>query len=409
LTILFWLIACSFILVSLVILVPPIWRSNIVVADESPDQKNIKIARDRLAELKSNFSAGGLNQSQYDEQVAELELMLSDDLDIQTQHQDYSNQGRWLVYVLMLLIPVLAVSLYWQLGDYSAIGRSSEASVAEQAMPSQADIEKMVVGLADKLKAEPNNLQGWLMLGKSYKVLERYPEAAQALAHAVELASSDPDVMLTYAEALALENHGNWMGKPLEIVNATLQKQPEHLGALWFSAMANAQQGDKSTAVAHLRKLVALLPSDSQDKQQLQELITITENQSATNQPQKPESDHANAVALEINVTLTAELQTQVKPDATVFVYAQALAGPKMPLAIVRKQVKDLPFSVKLTDADSMSPAMKLSDFNQIKLLARISQSGNAMPKTGDLIGTINQVNLADKKPYVIEIKDVVK
>jgi len=106
---------------------------------------------------------------------------------------------------------------------------------------------------------------------------------------------------------------------------------------------------------------------------------------------------------------LAPELQKATSPGDTVFVYAQALSGPKMPLAIVRKQVSDLPLSVSLNDTMAMMPTMKLSNFSQVKLLARISKSGNAMSQPGDLIGSIDQVTLADKKNHAIVINGSVK
>jgi cytochrome c-type biogenesis protein CcmH len=102
-------------------------------------------------------------------------------------------------------------------------------------------------------------------------------------------------------------------------------------------------------------------------------------------------------------------LQGQAKPEDTVFIYAQAHSGPKMPLAIIRKQVKDLPLTVSLSDADAMMPAMKLSTFKAARLLARISNSGNAMPQPGDLIGTIEQVDIAASETHKITINGRLK
>jgi cytochrome c-type biogenesis protein CcmH len=186
--------------------------------------------------------------------------------------------------------------------------------------------------------------------------------------------------------------------------------EPNNLNGLWFAAMANAQHGDKKTAVGYLRKLEAVLPADSPDKQQIHELIVNSESAlaNATSAPAS-KSAASSGVSVAIQVSLAAELQADAKPDDTVFIYAQALSGPKMPLAIVRKQVKDLPLSASLSDAQSMLPNMKLSSFKQVRLLARISKSGNPMPQAGDLIGVIELANLADHKENKIIISDRVK
>ncbi|NOS72987.1 MAG: c-type cytochrome biogenesis protein CcmI [Methyloglobulus sp.] len=408
----FWLVASAMVLIALLIILPPLWRKPDNKAADDLDQRNIKIARDRLAELQANKESGGLSQAQYDEQVAELELALSDDLELINPTINTHSQGRWLVYVLVAAIPFLSASLYWKLGDYQAIGRVDEptqASQTDSAMPSPEVINKMVAGLAEKLKAKPDNLEGWVMLGRSYKMLERYPESSDAFAHAYQLAGDKADVMLSYAEVLALSKNGDWAGTPKELVMKVLTKEPENLTGLWFAAMANAQQGDKKSAVGFLRKLEALLPADAPDKQQIRDIIANTEGQPSPVQGKVEQSTETSDISLTVQVSLANELQSSVKPEDTVFIYAQAITGPKMPLAIIRKQARELPLSVNLTDADSMLPNMKLSSFKQVRLLARISKFGNAMPQPGDLIGLIEQADLADRNPYKIVINDRVK
>lgn len=405
------------VIIALLIVLPPLWRTpkNAVVDDL--DQRNIVIARDRLSELKANRAAGGLSQTQYDEQVAELELALSDDLDIRKPAVNGQNEGRWLVYVLALAIPLLSATMYWTLGDYEAIDRVNDPDQTAQSdqnnagMPSPEAINQMVVKLAEKLKKEPGNIEGWMMLGRSYKVLERYQESADAFAHAYQLAGEQAEVMLPYAEVLALADKGNWSGLPKELVFKVLAKEPENPTGLWFAAMLNAQQGDKKTALTYLRKLEGVLPADSPDYKQIHEIIVNTEggieNPTAAGASEKSASTAPETVAaVAVQVSLADELKSEAQPGDTVFVYAQALSGPKMPLAIVRKKVGDLPLSVSLSDADSMMPNMKLSNFKEVRLLARISKSGTAMPQSGDLIGTDEQVSLADRKDHKIIIKD---
>jgi cytochrome c-type biogenesis protein CcmH len=406
----FWLAAVVMTLMAFLIVLPPLWRKRDNTAVDDLDQRNVRIARERLTELKANKASGGISEAQYDEQVIELEQALSDDLEISNSSNKSDSQGRWLVYVLVIAIPCLSAALYLKLGNYQAISHSNELNQASSDAPSPEAINKMVTGLAKKLKAEPNNLEGWLMLGRSYKELQRYPEAIDALAHAYQLSGEKAEVMLPYAEALMLTNDGNWAGKPQELLNKALAIEPKSLNGLWLSALASAQQGDKKGAIEFLRKLEAVLPAESADKQQIHELIANTEVELTNTSPVTAAQSTASArVSVDIKVSLAADLQTDAKPEDTVFIYAQALSGPKMPLAIIRKQVKELPLSVSLTDAESMIPNMKLSNFKQIRLLARISKSGNAMPQTGDLIGVIEQANLADRKEIKIVINGRVK
>ena len=421
----FWLLASTMVLIALLIILPPLLRKQAVMPNDDLDQRNINIARERLAELKVNLAAGGISQNQYDEQVAELELALSDDLKfadqipIDSTQANKQNQGRWLAYVLLIAVPASATSLYWVLGDYQAIARVNDpAQVAQNPqtdqananMPSPDAINKMVAKLADKLKTEPNNLEGWLMLGRSYKVLKRLPEAVDAFAHAYQLAGDKPDVLLHYAEVLALANNGDWSGKPKELVLEVLSLEPKNPGGLWFAAMAYAQQGDKKTAIKFLQNLESILPAYAPEKQEIRDIIANTEGQKGIPSPGQASKSAATAnISVTVQVSLADGFKDKIKPDETVFIYAQALSGPKMPLAIIKKQAKELPLTVSLTDADSMMPAMKLSNFKQVKLLARISKSGNAMPQTSDLIGVIEQANLSDQQPHKIVINGQVK
>jgi cytochrome c-type biogenesis protein CcmH len=406
----FWLAAIVMTLMAFLIVLPPLWRKRDNTVVDDLDQRNVRIARERLTELKANKASGGISEAQYNEQVIELEQALSDDLEISNSSNKSDSQGRWLVYVLVIAIPCLSAALYWKLGNYQSISHSNELNQASSDAPSSEAINKMVTGLAEKLKKEPKNLEGWLMLGRSYKKLQRIPEAVEAFAHAYQLAGEKVEVMLPYAEIIALSSDNNWAGKPLSLVMKALAIDPNNLNGLWFAAMANAQQGDKKTAVGYLRKLEAVLPAESPDKQQIRELIVNSESALANATPAPSSKSAASSgVSVAIQVSLAAELQADAKPDDTVFIYAQALSGPKMPLAIVRKRVKDLPLSVSLSDAQSMLPNMKLSNFKQVKLLARISKSGNPMPQTGDLIGVIEQANLADNKENKIIINDRVK
>jgi cytochrome c-type biogenesis protein CcmH len=416
LNIVFWLIAAIMILLALLIVLPPLWRKHDNAIDDDLDQRNIKIARDRLAELKANKAAGGISQAQFDEQVTELELALSDDLDLANTPAKAQIQGRWLTYVLLVVVPALSVTLYWVLGDYQAISyvndpsQSAQAGQDNPAMPSPEAINNMVAKLAEKLKTEPNNLEGWLMLGRSYKVLKRYPEATEAYARGYQLAGDKPDVMLPYAEVLALSKNGDWGGKSKELVTKALSVDPENLTGLWFAAMATAQQGDKLSAIGYLKKLEKALPADSPDKQQIHEIIANTERLSSQVSADKQNQPNEKiTTAVDVTVSLAKELQQYASPKDTVFIYAQALSGPKVPLAIVRKSVQELPVAVSLTDANSMMPSIKLSNFQQVRLLARISKAGSAMPQPGDLIGVIEQVDLADRQLYKIVINDRIK
>jgi cytochrome c-type biogenesis protein CcmH len=403
----FLIIAGCLVLIALAFVLPPLWRIYPVADSGMPDdqdQRNILIARQRLSELQEQRQTGALSQSQYDEQFAELEQALSDDLDILNHASVSKSQGHWMVYLVALLVPLLAGSLYLTLGNVQAISHSVEMASADPETPSVPDINLMIAGLAERLKADPNDAQGWLMLGRSYKYLEQYPQAVDAFANAYRLLGDQAEVMLLYAEAIAYGNNKNLTGKPAELITKALALEPENLNALWLGGMVKAQQNDSPAAIKMWRKLEALLPPGSEARHEMQTLLAKMGSPVSKGAGQSAQTSNKSTVSVDVDVSLAPALQKSVKPADTVFIYAQALSGPKMPIAIVRKQVADLPVTVNLNDTMAMMPEVKLSNFDKVKLLARISKSGNAMTQAGDLLGVIEQAELSAHSRHKIVI-----
>jgi cytochrome c-type biogenesis protein CcmH len=410
LNIVFFLIAAAFVLVAFAFVLPPLWRAR-ELRKADLDHRNIEIARSRLSELKGNLRAGGISQVQFDEQVAELELALNDDLAIESQVKAAHTHGRRMAYVVALAIPMLAGTLYFSLGRFDAVEHSAELAQAAPSIPTSADIEKMVAGLAEKMKANPDNAEGWLMLGKSYKYMEQFPKAADAFANAYRLMGDKPEVMLLYAEALAFAADKNLAGKPSELIFKALALEPENPNGLWLAGLAKVQQGDPKGAATLWRKLESLLPEGSEPRKEMQNIIAALpgEAQASASPPQTPPAAAVASKSVTVEVSLAPELKPSASPGDTLFIYAQALSGPKMPLAIVRKQVSDLPVKVTLDDSTAMMPAMKLSNFAEVKLLARISKSGQAVAQPEDLIGTVDNATLSGSSAYKIIINQRVK
>ena len=404
---LFLLIVSTLILLAFLFILPPFWRKpKVKIVDF--DQRNVEIAQHRLAELKENRLTGGLSQAQYDEQFSDLEQALSDDLDIVSREIQVTTQSKWIIYIVALGIPLLAGSLYFMLGNYQAVSHTAEMSVDPEATKFL-EINKMVLRLAEKMKAKPNDAQGWLILGRSYKALEQYPQAADAFANAYRLLGDQAEVMLLYADALAYVNNRNLAGKPSELVYKALALEPDNLNALWLGGMAKAQEGDAPAALKLWKKLEATLPPGSDSQQEIKNLLSSLAKDTSLGQVQKEPEAKVSNFTLSVQVSLAPKLQKATAAEDTVFIYAQALSGPKMPLAIVRKHVSDLPLVVSLNDSMAMMPNMKLSNFASVKLLARISKSGNAMTQPNDLIGIIEQVDLTDKSIHKIIINTLVK
>jgi cytochrome c-type biogenesis protein CcmH len=189
-------------------------------------------------------------------------------------------------------------------------------------------------------------------------------------------------------------------GQPYELVKKALAIQPFNQKALWLAGTASYQAQDYSTTLEYWKRLLQVFPKGSDNYQQMQR--NVAEVQQKLGLPVDMEAMTAarDASASGPKVTGVVKLDDSLAMDAsindTLFVFARAANGPRMPLAIVRKTVKDLPLEFTLDDSMAMNPAMKLSNFNEVVIGARISRSGNAMPQSGDMEGSFGPVKLGD-------------
>ncbi len=402
---LFWLVITLLIFIALVVVILPLWRKN-ELPEADIDQRNIEISRQRLAELKQQLQDGVLNQGQYDEQYQELALALNDDLESHVATAPVVSQGRWMIGLLVLFVPLFSLFLYFQLGETEALKKEQQQrQLRQQQQSARAQIVNMVSSLAKKLERNPNDSEGWVMLGRSYKYMKQYAQAAQAFSQAYQLRDNDVGVMLQYADALAMMKGGQLQGKPTVLIFQALQMSPENNTALWLAGMAKAETGEYSEALQYWQKLESLLPKDSKSHQELLGLIKTLKSRLG----ETASKQNITAKSIEVKVNIDPALLEQVKARDTVFIYAQALNGPRMPLAIIRKQAGELPLSVELNDSMAMTPAMKLSSFGQVKVIARISKTGNAMQQTGDLMGTAEISALQKQNMVTITINQQVK
>ena len=404
----YWLVVCVLLAIACFIIIPPLWKKREIKQAES-DQRNIKIARERADDLKQQLESASLTQAQFDEQYAELELNLGDDLDIAQSESKNTSQGRWVAPVILVFVPLLSVLTYLSLGEPDALIKAEIKQTQQSGNESQ-DINSVITGLAQRLKQNPDNAQDWVLLGRSFKYVEQYRLAANSFEKAYALLGDQPELMLQYADSLAMANGGKLTGKSTELIFKALDKEPENVTGLWLAGMAKAEMGDFSQAIRYWRKLETLLPPESDSYKEVQNLISTVQAQNGgakeVEKTAATTKDTEPAVSIDVQVSLKDGLKTRVGPGDTVFIYAKALTGPPMPLAIVRKQVSDLPLSVTLNDAMAMMPAMKLSNFKQVKVMARVSKSGTAMQQKGDFIGAVELQELAGNMSVVIVINE---
>jgi cytochrome c-type biogenesis protein CcmH len=400
--IIFSVVAALLVAAALLFIVPPLWRRRDQPGVQR-DRSNLEIYKDQMGELEADLANGILSQEQYEQGRTELERRLLEDVTPEANRaavSDDRGEGRGAAITVMLLIPLLAVFLYLIRGTPIALTPEKIPAAAQAGDgPAHAvtaeQIESMVQGLAARLEANPQDAQGWRMLGRSYVALGRYQEAIGALKRAVAMIPDDPDLLADYADALAMTNGQTLTGKPMEMVKRALQLDPNHEKSLWLAGTQAYNEGDYPAAVAYWERLLKRVSPGSQEAQQVQNIIAEARDLAAGKKPSTVAQAAAPAAAqVAGTVSLSPELAAKASPNDTLYVFAKAPQGPPMPLATFRAQVKDLPMKFNLDDSMAPTPMARLSDFPSVIVGARISKSGNPMPQSGDLQGMTEAVQL---------------
>lgn len=409
----FLLLALVLTLVVLAVLWRVLWQATRPVAQSQEREQvlsHVAVYREQLAELERELAQGSLDQAGFDLSHQELTQRLLEDApppqSSAAPTPATNKRPKLLLAGIAVLIPLMAFSAYFLVGTPMALDPqlSAQAHGDEQLTPER--LASMADQLAERLQNEPNNAEGWVMLGRIQRALARYDEADLALQKSLALARND-DVMIERAEVLAQKNNGNFKGEPWAIINTVLKVDPTHGNALLLAGSAAFSEGRFKEALAYWERVKASLPPASPDAAALAEAIDQARERLGM-PPLSPATNMANAPAsagvlttkpasdgterITGRVSIDPALAAQVSPQDIVFIYANAAEGPRMPLAIIRTTVDKLPYDFVLDDSLAMNPQMKLSQVTSVMVRARISKTGNAMPQPGDFGASVGPV-----------------
>lgn len=396
----------------------PLWRKNAQGNDVLRDAANLEILRDQSSEMSADLAHGLLNQESFEQGQRELQTRLLEEVKTIQPVVVQRNPAKILALVLAVLIPLASVLLYLKLG-------STRVFQPQQAEPTAAAggfgiirSETALQELEKKLEKSPDNPDGWLQLGRSYSELKRFGDATRAYAQLAKLVPNEAQVWTDYADAYAMDHGQTLLGEPTKFLEKALQLDGNNTTALALSGSAAMERGDYVAAITHWQKLVALLPPDYPDVQmirdgvkQAREFLALQKGGKEKLARLSPEAEPAKvntAQAITGKVSLSPGMSGKVAPTDTVFILARAAEGPKMPLAVLRKQVKDLPLEFSLDDSMAMQPQLKLSGFKQVIVVARISKSGTPMAQPGDVQGLSAAIKPGTKGLNIV-IDSVVK
>jgi cytochrome c-type biogenesis protein CcmH len=401
---LFWILCAVLLVIAMPFVVWPLWRKSVKSNDVLRDAANLEILRDQATELEADLSNRLLTQEAFEQGRRELQVRLLDEVKTTDVPAIVArNPSRVLAIVLAVLVPVFSVSLYFVIGHPKAMLPQEQHAANNDFGVIRSDVA--LQELEEKLAKKPENPDGWLVLARSYAELQRYADAVRAYGQLVKLVPNEAQIWTNYADAMAMNNNQSLLGEPAEFINKALQLEPENVTALALAGSSDMERGDYVAAITHWEKLISLLPPDYQDVQmikdgvkQAREFLSMQKGgrEKLAKMPAE-KSTASTASAITGRVSLSAELTAKTSPTDLVFILARAAEGPKMPLAVIRKQVKDLPLEFTLDDSMAMQPQMKLSGFDKVVVVARISKSGSPMAQPGDLEGSAGVVKPGTK------------
>jgi cytochrome c-type biogenesis protein CcmH len=389
----FVLLALLLTVLALLPVVLPLFRTARARGQER-EALNVALFQERRDELEQELGDDAISADQYEAARLELER----DLLLNTGNEGKTEQrpSRRLALVLGLAVPLLAGLLYVQLGatDFIDLPEATHAAADEPVVDT--DMATLTQQLADRLKREPKDAQGWILLGRSLTMQERYAEAGAAYEEGLKNVGDHPDLLTSYAEILAMQQ-GDMKGRPQQMVRRALELDPDAQGALWLAGIAAFQAEDYAAAIGHWKRLEAMLPPQGEAAGLVRD--NLAEARARSGEPQAL----AEAVPpLRLRISLAPALAAQAQPDQVLFILARPPEGG-MPIAAVRRQVRDLPLNIVLDESAQLTAGRSLADFAQVEVVARVSRSGSAGAVSGDLEGSA-VVDTRATAPVVIEI-----
>jgi cytochrome c-type biogenesis protein CcmH len=284
--ILFWFICGLFLVIALAFILPPLLQASdkaAVTNDLDRRETNVAIYRDQLSELENDLQNGIVSQQQYDQDREEIERRLLEDVKLveETNPPSPAPRKTGLVYLLAFGLSAVAVVFYLMVGELKGISPPPVTTPPMAGERSQEQIDASVAALSERLKANPSDGEGWVMLARSYASLEKFGEASGAYAKATELIPNNADLLADYAFASAMANGRQLEGLPVELVNKALKIDPENLKALQLAGNAAFQKKDYRKAVDYWERVLKKVPTGSEVAQSIQ--LRIDEAKSLDN------------------------------------------------------------------------------------------------------------------------------
>jgi len=296
---------------------------------------------------------------------------------------------------LSIMVLMSVVVLMLSAGLYVTVSKGAwsvpELATATAAQAIDADMQAQITAFEARVKANANDVDGWVQVGGAYTQVQQFPRATAAYQKAFDLsAGSNMDARAGLAESLILADTSKLNGRAVSLINEGLQQAPMHPKLLWYGGLLAMQSNDLKLARTRFQALMQLNPPEN--------LRALLAKQIDQINVQLGETSAGNVAAatgasgdehrIKVTVTLAAALKQKVTQPMTLFILARNPAQPGAPLAVERHQSSELPLSVELTNADAMLPSRTLASAQEVEVVARLSASGAPLEQSGDFVGT---------------------
>lgn len=391
----FWLAAGLLLLVALSFLLIPVLRERRAQREEDRTALNVALYQERVAELQTQQAEGVLDAVQMDSGRAEAARELLADTEGVVAPR-VSRLGKPLPLLAAVLVPVLGLALYLHFGAADKVELTREFAQAPQSM------EEMTQRLERAVAAQPDSAEGLYFLGRTYMAQERPADAAKMFERAANLAGRQPELLGQWAQAQYFADGKKWSDKIQALTDEALKADPKEVTSLGLLGIAAFEGERYQQAIDYWNRLLAQLPPDDKSRAALQGGIERAAERLKASGGTVAEATAPKAALLTVRVDLASELKGKVQPGDSVFIFARATSGPPAPLAAKRLTVADLPVTVELGDADAMMPQLKLSNFPEVQLVARVSRAGQ--PTAGEWVGRSGPLPSSTTAPQKLTI-----
>ncbi len=387
-----------------------IFKFKVGQIGRSRGRSNLDILRGDYEILESRFQNGDIDRTAYEEEMVELELRAQRDEigEHKTQAAASSKIDRFVAAgLIFVMVPIGSLGLYLKIGQPEAQNVTEFVeNQKEHLTPEQ--LEEILTKIQSHLKDDPTDVEGWVMLGRTLKGLGRFDESVSAWKQAYELSPDDANLLVDYAEALALVDMKDH--EPGQLIDRALGYDPNNVKGLALGGSIAFANADYETAIKRWSLLASLVRDDDDLVSTLKEGVaeasrrlgkTVAADSGAL--PKISESGQTSQALITGRLRLDEGVRDLVLPTESVFIFVRAVDGPPMPIAALKVEVKDLPFEFSIGDNESLQQSRKLSEFSSVLVGARVSKSGNAIEATGDLVGEVKRISLGSTVDLVID------